>query len=341
MKRNNLMKIYPAVMLALIIAALTSPIPSTAREATLANPAKWQATLEANHPLIGKIWSTKKNDFVEPSALLDDLKLKKFILLGETHDNPDHHWLQASIIEALTNMNRKPNLVMEMVNVNQMRPMTLYRASNTATAKGLGTAIGWTQQGWPDWSLYLPIGQQIMTHDLRVFPGSAAPYMTRSLIKSKLSLLPKKAIEIFQLDKPLEPALQKSLIDELKVVHCNHLPVKMIEPMSLIQRFRDAWMADVLIQAEDGGENPAVLIAGSGHTRTDRGVPWYLRHRDEKDSYVSIHFLGAVKGQNSIEELLEKDPSGNPTADYIWITPDVARKDPCQQILKNLKEKKS
>ncbi len=310
----------------------------SAAQTELSNPAKWQSSVEVSHPLVGKIWSKKTNGFVDPATLLNDLKSKKFILLGETHDNPDHHQLQANVIEALVKLDRKPNLVIEMINVNQMRPLTLYRTQKTAKVTGIGAAVQWRQQGWPSWEIYLPIGEQTLAHDLRVFPGSAAPYMTRTLIKSNLKVLPEKAIEIFQLNKPLEPELKSALIEELKVTHCNHLPEKMIKPMSNIQRFRDAWMADVLIQAEDKDE-PAVLIAGSGHTRTDRGVPWYLRKRGEKDNYLSIQFLAATKGQNTIAEMSDKDPSGKLTADYIWVTPDVARKDPCEQFIKNMKVK--
>lgn len=304
-----------------------------AKQATLANPSEWLSTNGGNNPLIGKIWSTKTNSYVDPSALLTELKTKQFIMLGETHDNPDHHVIQASIIKTLVNMGRKPNIVMEMVNVDQMRRLSQFLSFGTPKAEHLGKALKWKQYGWPDWKIYMPIGEEILGKDLKIFPGSPSIRMTRTIIKRGFGVLPDNALEIFQLDKPLEPALKKGLQEELRVAHCNKLPEKLINPMSNIQRFRDAWMADVMIQAE-AKDKPAVLIAGSGHVRTDRGAPWYLRQREQADNYVSIQLVEVVADIKSIEEIASLDPEGKLAADYIWITPAVIRKDPCEQFSK-------
>ena len=50
-----------------------------------------------------------------------------------------------------------------------------------------------------------------------------------------------------------------------------------IQQMAIGQRMRDSAFADALTR---GGAAGGVLIAGSGHTRTDRGVPWVLRQMD-------------------------------------------------------------
>jgi len=308
----------------------------------LSNPTKWQSDLLTNKALVGKIWSRKKNDFITPTELASELHEKKYILLGETHDNPDHHWLQAKIIEQLSNQPNKPNfvkpsLVMEMVRVDQMWRLNKYRAQKDSKAIHLGTALLWEANGWPDWNMYLPIGELIFKHNLEVYPGMASRMMSNHLIKSDLFTMNQENKDKLKLNIPLDPPLQKSLVDEVRTSHCDRLPERVIEPMAGVQRFRDAWMADVMIQAatdDDGKKRQVILIAGSGHTRDDRGAPWYLRKRSPsaEANSASIQFAEVTNKAKTIKELAATDPNGKVAADYIWVTPAVTRGNYCDSI---------
>ncbi|MHA1548233.1 MAG: ChaN family lipoprotein, partial [Alphaproteobacteria bacterium] len=74
----------------------------------------WQSPLQADDALVGKIWSSHEKRFVTPRLLADALTEAEFVLLGETHDNADHHRLQAWLIDRIA-MHRKPTVVMEMI----------------------------------------------------------------------------------------------------------------------------------------------------------------------------------------------------------------------------------
>ena len=65
-----------------------------------------------------------------------------------------------------------------------------------------------------------------------------------------------------------------SLAQELRDAHCGEVSEPVVEGMFRVQRARDAMMADRL--ATVAGRAGGVLIAGNGHVRNDRGVPWYL-----------------------------------------------------------------
>lgn len=322
-----------------ILFALLSTAHTSSQAASLENPTEWRSDQFKNNALVGKIWSRKKAAFVSPKEIAANLTGKSYILLGENHDNPDHHWLQAEIINLLAQNSPKPNLVIEMIRVDQMQRLEGYRSQKNAKAKFLGTALQWEKNGWPKWDIYLPIAEQIFAHNLQIFPGHAAKQTTRHLIKSNLGILPQKAKEVYILDKPLEPELDKALINEVRQSHCNRLPENVLRPMSNIQRFRDAWMADVMLQAkqgEQGKTHPVILIAGSGHVRDDRGAPWYLKQRDpqkaEQNNIITIQFVETSSDAKSINDVAPKSPDGKLVADYIWITPSIKRGNLCDRI---------
>ncbi len=97
----------------------------------------------------------------------------------------------------------------------------------------------------------------------------------------------------------------------------------MIAPMSLAQRVKDAMMADLMLShaSPDG----AVLIAGDGHVRTDRGVPEYLRRSGARS--ISISFVEVRKGEHDPSAYAEEQPS-----DFVVFTPRLDDEDPCAQF---------
>ena len=329
------MKFISALFCSILVLSLSNPVFAS----TLGNPDKWRSGLQVNHALVGKIWSRKKQAFVSVKELEADLKTKRYILLGEKHDNPDHHWLQAQIINKLASAEVKPSVVMEMIRVDQMQRLEGFLAQNNPKAEHMGTAVLWEANGWPDWNIYQPIGEQILDHKLEVYPGLASRQLNSHLIKKNIFALPEESQKAFKLDVPLEPEHEKNLIEEVRSVHCNKLPERVSKPMANVQRFRDAWMADVMITASldnNKKQRQVILIAGSGHTRDDRGAPWYLRKRagDHKgpSDIVSIQFVEANERAKTVQELAWLDPAGDVTADYVWVTPAVKSGNYCDSI---------
>ena len=79
-----------------------------------------------------------------------------------------------------------------------------------------------------------------------------------------------------KLAQALPQPLLDTLASELEGSHCGMLPPTAIPGMSLAQRYTDAHLAEALVRAA-GKHGGAFLLAGNGHVRTDRGVPWYVR----------------------------------------------------------------
>ena len=68
----------------------------------------WESEYRTEHPLVGKIWGIREEAYVTVDALESALIDSTYVLLGEKHDNPDHHTIQADLIRAMAVAGRNP-----------------------------------------------------------------------------------------------------------------------------------------------------------------------------------------------------------------------------------------
>jgi uncharacterized iron-regulated protein len=298
--------------------------PTAAKPA--ANGAEWLSTLDREHPLVGKVWSARQGGLVEDAVLYRDLAQARFVLLGERHDNPDHHRLQARALKELLRAGRRPAVVFEMLEVENQPVIDRYRAQPSPTAAGFGDAIGWNKSSWPPFIEYQPIFDVVFTARLRIVAGNLARASVRSLVKQGPSALPEAQRRELRLDEPFPAELEAPLIEELRASHCGHLPEQLLAPMALAQHARDAQMARALLGAE---EQPAVLVAGSGHARLDRGVPYYLGLEAPGAHVVSLAIIEVEHEQTDPRGYLGAAPFH-----YLWFTPRASDEDPCAAFRK-------
>lgn len=245
---------------------------------------------------------------ITPDAL--DTISGDVVVLGEIHDNPQHHRNQARAIRAL-----KPKaVVFEQLTPGQAARIT---PALLRDEKALGMTLGWEQAGWPDFAIYYPIFEAL--GDAKIYGAAQPRAVVRAAMTTPLPELFGADAAAYGLDQPYPEALQKKLEDEAQVDHCNALPPAMLPGMVAAQRFRDAAFARVALQAlkETGG--PVAVITGSGHAKTDLAVPALIRKADPAAKVVA---LGQV----------EADPGQEPGAlpyDLWIVTPPTPREDPC------------
>jgi uncharacterized iron-regulated protein len=91
-----------------------------------------------------------------------------FLLLGERHDNPDHHRLQAEVLRSLIALGRRPAVGFEMFGLDDAAAIAKHLAAAPKDAAGLGGAVNWNQRGWPDWAMYQPIAEAALEAKLRI-----------------------------------------------------------------------------------------------------------------------------------------------------------------------------
>lgn len=101
--------------------------------------------LRKDTPLSGKIWDLRSESFVGPEALLDSLANGTWLLLGETHENLDHHRIQSRFIRYLDKQNRLGALALEMADDSQQIVLDSAHSGKTEISV---QALNWNP-GWP------------------------------------------------------------------------------------------------------------------------------------------------------------------------------------------------
>jgi uncharacterized iron-regulated protein len=290
-------------------------------------------TLAADHPLAGKIWSTATGKWLPPQGVVETLLGAGIAVLGETHDNPDHHALQAWVVRELAAAGRRPLVALEMVDTDHQAVID----SNIDQPAKLGAALDWEKRGWPDWGLYRPIIEAALAAKGEIKAANLPQDLTRRIAKGD------QGVEVdgrFGLDIPLPPAEEKALSTDIREGHCNLLPEKSVAPMVRVQRARDAAMAEVMAeQASRPEAGPAVLIAGAVHARTDRGVPARLHAMVPGISMVTIGFIEVETGKTKPAAYGEAFGTRSPPFDLIWFTGRAPRDDQCALMEKHMKKK--
>lgn len=290
-------------------------------------------TLASDHPLAGKVWEPATGKWRSPQAVIDAALGAGIVMLGETHDNPDHHALQAWVVRELAAAGRRPVLALEMADTDHQA--TIDR--NIGDPAGLGAALDWEKRGWPDWALYRPIVEAALAARGEIKAANLPQDLTRRIAKGE------QGADVdgrFGLDQPLAPADEKALSADIREGHCNLLPEKAVAPMVRVQRARDAAMAEVLAdQASRPEAGPAVLIAGAGHVRADRGVPVRLGAMVPGIPMLTIGFLEVESAKTRPAAYGELYGAKLPPFDLIWFTGRAQRDDQCALMEKHMQKK--
>jgi uncharacterized iron-regulated protein len=286
----------------------------------------WRAPEDREHPLVGRIWDGRRRAYVDADEVWRTLRSARIVLLGEKHDNPDHHRLQAAALRAMVAGGRRPAVAFEMFDSEQQPAIDRYRADPSATAAGLGRATEWASTGWPPFELYLPIVLVAFDDRLPVVAANLPSKRVRVIVHEGTRALGPDLLGL-ELDREFPPALEASLRSELRASHCGQLPEAMIGGMALAQHARDAHMARAAIGADRG--DGTVVVAGDGHVRLDRGIPYYLQRQKPGISVASLAFLEVARNTNDPTAYAAPLAAAELPFDFVWFTPRAGEADPC------------
>jgi uncharacterized iron-regulated protein len=313
-----------AGLFALLLAACAAPAPKPAEP--------WLSKVESDHPLVGRIWSVADRAFLTEDELVARLAASRYVMLGEKHDNPDHHRLQARLVRAMTDAGRRPAIVFEMIDEGQAPALENWLARGPADAAGLGPAIGWENSGWPDWSVYQPIADAAVAAKLRIRAGNLSREGIRAVARDGWTALAPERVSRLALKTEPSEETRAAMTEEMRVSQCGMLPDESIAPMIRVQRVRDGLMAEAMARP---GADGAVLIAGDGHVRRDRGAPWFLALLDKAPT-ATVAFLEVDKEKPAVADY-GRGFDGHLPFDYVWFTPRVDDRDPCERFRHQLK----
>lgn len=328
-------------------------------------PDGWTTSVAEDAPLVGRLWDTARGHFLSESELVARLAASRFVLLGESHDNADHHRLEALVIRRLVAAGRRPAVAFEMLKPDQAPALEKVLAEPRATPDELRRAVGWDTSGWPAWSLYEPVFAAVLDARLPIVTANVSDRILSRIRHHGIYDLDAATRARLDLDHPLPPKQPEAMADEIRDAHCGYAPEGVLPVMVDAQRARDGAMASALEAAAlRPGVDGALLVAGNGHVRRDRGVPWHLRGAGiPVKAIASLAFLevpvpaipsgeAAPGGKPPPAEAPAGTKPSPPVTDpardladrlgsarafdYVWYTPRVDALDPCTEFRRKL-----
>jgi uncharacterized iron-regulated protein len=290
----------------------------------------WKSTFGRNHALTGRIWDVSSARFIDRQTLVNRLARADFVLLGERHDNPDHHQLQAEVLRSLIALGRRPAVGFEMFGLDDASAIAGHLAIAPNDAAGLGSAVNWNQRGWPDWEMYQPIAAAALQAKLRIVATNLPLATARKMSRDGLAALEPSVTRALGLDEPLPDAMFATIAADMRNAHCGYGSDESVKAMVSVQRARDAQMAQSLIAA--GDPNGAILVAGAGHVRKDYGIPVYLSAKAASKQVIAIAFFEVFNQKPNPYDYALAYPNGRLPFDYVWFTPRVDNENPCEKF---------
>lgn len=277
----------------------------------------WQSPLRQSHPLVGQIHDLRNGQTIGQEQLLALLADAPILLLGEKHDNPDHHALRLALLETLLQNGTVHLVAMEMLDSTQQTLVDALPDDAWRDPADLPDQLQW-QQGW-HWDFYAPVLQQVLRHDgvaLR-----AANLSRDEVMQVYQGELPAAAAE------RLTPQQLLRLEADLDDSHCGLLPASQLPAMLRVQQARDLRMAQS-IAADAAGQR--ILLAGNYHVRHDLGVSNYLPAGT--GDVISVAFLEVSDQALAPADYFDPGVAGVLPWDIIWFTPALSDEDYCDAL---------
>ncbi|MFT4569869.1 MAG: putative iron-regulated protein [Candidatus Binatia bacterium] len=309
----------------------------------------WQSSHLRAHPLVGQVYDVTGDSVTRPQALFDAACHARFVLLGEQHDNADHHRIQAWVLRELGGCVGDASVVLEQV--DRGRSLELAAAVSTARRDPdvIADAVDWKQSGWPPFREYRSVVEEALRHGFPLVAGNLSRADIRALTdmsrNAENDAEPdgKARVDALRAELAWMPPLteqgREALAEDIRASHCGMASAGMIDAMVAGQRARDAVLARSLTDAAQG-RDAAILIAGFGHTRRDFGVPHYLSELEPDGAVVSVGIL-EVRDSATTFDAYREAFGGSFPFDFVWFTPRASNEDPCEKFREALERMKA
>lgn len=282
----------------------------------------WQSQLYAEHALVGMIWDSGADKFIPADDLFTHIEGVSYLLLGEKHDNPDHHALQLRSLDHVLQTGNVSAVSFEMMSSEQRPLLRDLSLSRQNSLEQINEYLQWDNDGW-NWDYYGPLVQRAM---------QAGVSINAANISNEEMMQVYGAPTVAEIEGILNEQTMVALEKDIDESHCGMLPESQFPAMVRVQQARDYAMADSL--APNTGQQLQVLIAGNYHIRRDLGVPNYLLSAQsnlEQSQIVSLAFMEVDGASDDPSDYLQQFGSVK-AYDYIWFTPAVSDEDYCASM---------
>ena len=257
-------------------------------------------------PIIGEIRDLHSGEVLTAQQLLTRLAVPSRVIIGEQHDNADHHAAELWLLRSVGEQRQQGSLLLEMLTPDQQPKVDMVRQS-AQSPKDLVAALAW-EDGW-DWNLYGPI--------VRFALAQPYPLLAANLDSGEIRTFYGNP-PVLQGERSNAQSVRNTLLGQIGDSHCGLLPASQMPAMLAVQQQRDRRMAERLLVAP----TPSLLLAGAWHARKDVGVPLHAVDLGAKP--VPTVLILAEQGAEVTAAM----------ADYVWYTPAAPKRDYCEEMRK-------
>ncbi len=272
---------------------------------------------DTDHPLVGRIWDTATTGFIDEDQLRQRAVRAEVLLLGETHDNPEHHRLQRRMLQMGRDGAARPVLLMEQFDVDQ-------QGAIDETVKN-GADIKPLLRGW-DWSHYRELIAEAKSAGMPLRAANLPRASLRPVVREGFGSLAATEVTRLGLEAAWSEPSNQFMLRAIESSHCGKITPPLREGLVRAQRLRDATLADAALANIGRG---VVFILGRVHARHDVGVPRYLEVRRPGTRVLSIGLVEVSAGRTEPTQYETESAGTAVPHDLIWFTPRVERPDPC------------
>jgi uncharacterized iron-regulated protein len=265
--------------------------------------------------------------------LLAQMQDADVIYLGERHDNPRHHAIQAEIINQLLAAGRRPVLGFEFFSREQSGFLLQYVARKEADKqdqKRLRDQLGWGPRQDDSWTFYFGLLEIARQNGLSAFGLDLPEAMRTRLQRKGLDGLTQFERSMLHSTGFANEAYRAKMLEQLKAAHCGY------GNEDYLGRLYDTWIArnDTMATAlaelvDEHRGRPVVVILGGGHVVENLGV--YERFAHLRPTARQLN-LGLVEHGNAY------DQGGPLPYPVVWFTAPRERGDPCEAFRRRHKQ---
>src|SRR6185312_5834759 len=180
---------------------------------------RWESPLGVDHPLAGVLWDVAAGRRIDERELDARVRAASIVLVGETHDNPDHHALEARLLAVFADAHPAPAVVFEMLDRQQQPAVDASLATHPGDADALADAVSWSTSGWPSFSIYRPVFQTALGARAGILAAGLDRATAMKIAHEGTGALDPTLVHAFGLDTPLPPAEDAALRQEMSAVH--------------------------------------------------------------------------------------------------------------------------
>jgi uncharacterized iron-regulated protein len=241
------------------------------------------------------------------------------VYLGELHDNPLHHAIQARVLEELLLAGARPAVAFEMIPETRQALFEEALRSQTSPVE-IERQLGWTAQGWPDFMMYWPLMDLARRNGLPVVGADLDPNVTRRISRDGIGAAGEDPAR-FRSALPDDPARDRAITRRIREAHCDRVTegraVRMLESWYA----RNVVIARRLVEALKVAPQVVVII-GRGH-QSPGGVPEQLNALRPGTRQLVV-------------ALVDGEAEPGMKGDVVWLTPARPRPNPCLSLPQRL-----